>query len=414
MIGAFAAVRRAVSLPPAEAMRPEAPASFRETLIERIGLRRFLPPPARMVLRNVARHPLRSTMSVVGIAFGVAILVVGLFFLDSIEELLRVQFTVVQRQDVTTTFVEPVSAGAMYELERLPGVIAVEPVRTLPVRIRAGHRFRQTALTGLPPAPALNRVVDRELQPVTLPPSGLVMSSSLASALAVRAGDDVVIEVLEGTRPVRRASIARLVDEFMGMSVYMDIAALRQLMREAGSLSGGYLRIDTAQAPALYERLKRTPLVAGVALKQAAVESFRKTIQQNMSLMIVFNVVFACIIAFGVVYNAARIALSERSRDLASLRVLGFTRREVSTILLGELAVIVLAALPVGLLLGQGFAALVVKGVESELYRFPLTVSMQTRLFAMGTVLVAAVLSGLVVRSRVDHLDLVAVLKTRD
>lgn len=414
IVGATAAVRRAVTLPPAEAMRPEAPASFRETLIERIGLRRYLSPPARMVLRNVARHPLRSTMAVVGIAFGVAILVVGLFMVDSIEELLRVQFGIVQRQDVTTTFVEPVSAATRHELERLPGVLSMEAMRSLPVRIRAGHRSRQTAITGLQLAPQLNRVIDSRLRPVELSPEGLVLSAVLADVLGVRRGDEVVIEVLEGTRPVRRARITQTVDEYMGMSVYMEIGALARLMREAGSLSGAYLRIDPAAAPALYQRLKRTPLVAGVSLKQAAVESFRKTIAQNMNVMIIFNVIFAAIIAFGVVYNAARIALSERSRDLASLRVLGFTRGEVSTILLGELAVIVLAALPVGLLLGQLFAALVVKGVESELYRFPLFVTPRTRLFAAGTVAAAAIISGLVVRRRVDHLDLVAVLKTRE
>jgi putative ABC transport system permease protein len=172
--------------------------------------------------------------------------------------------------------------------------------------------------------------------------------------------------------------------------------------------------VDPASEPALYRELKSTPAVAGVVLKRAALESFQKTIEQHMLVMIFFNILFACVIAFGVVYNAARIVLSERSRDLASLRVLGFTRAEVANILLGELAVIVLLALPVGLAVGQALGAWILKLSESELYRFPLIVTPRTRVFAAAVVLLAGALSALTVRRRLDRLDLVAVLKTRE
>jgi len=209
-------------------------------------------------------------------------------------------------------------------------------------------------------------------------------------------------------------TVQRLVDDYMGANAYMTLDALHKLMREAGSLSGAYLRIDPALEAALYRELKTTPMVAGVLLKRAMVQSFKDTIMQNMMTMIVINVIFACLIAYGVVYNASRIILSERGRDLASLRVLGFTRREVSGILLGELAVIVVAALPVGMLIGQSLSALLTWAMSSELYRFPLIITGRTRLFAVLVVLIAATISGLIVRRRVDHLDLVAVLKVRE
>jgi len=414
VVGALAAVRHVVSLAPAEAMRPPAPERYRQTLVERAGLQRRLSPAVRMVLRNTASQPIRTSLAVVGMSLAVAILIVGLFFVDAIQELLRAQFEVMQRQDVTLTFTEPASAAAVYELKSLGGVMEMETTRAVPVDIRFGHRSRRTAITGLSPDPQLNRVLDQDLQPVPLAVDGLVMSATLGEVLGISAGDIAEVRVLEGARPVRQIRVQRLVHDYMGMSAYMTQDALRRLMREAGSVSGAYLRIDAAHEAAMYEAFKRMPVVSGVLLKRAAVQSFQETIAQNMNTMIFFNVIFAALIAGGVVYNASRIILSERSRDLASLRVLGFTRHEVSAILLGELAVIVVCALPIGLAVGQGLGALVVWATDSELYRFPLIVTARTRLFAVTVVTVSAIISGLVVRRRVDRLDLVGVLKVRE
>jgi putative ABC transport system permease protein len=414
LVGALTAVRHVVKLAPAEAMRPPAPENYRQTLLERLGLKRHMPPAVRMVLRNTAAQPIRTSLAILGVSLAVSILVVGLFFIDAIGELLRVQFEVSQRQDITVSFTEPASEKAIYELERLPGVLQVERSRAVPVEIRYGYLSRRTAITALEPDPSLNRVIDQSLQPIPLAADGVVLSLTLGNVLHVRAGDTVELRVLEGTRPIRQVTVQRLVDDYMGANAYMTLDALHHLMREAGSLSGAYLRIDPALEATLYARLKNTPVVAGALLKRAMVQSFKDTIMQNMMTMVMFNVMFAGLIAYGVVYNASRIILSERGRDLASLRVLGFTRREVSAILLGELAVIVVAAVPVGLVIGHSLAALLVWATSSELYRFPLLITPRTEVFAVAVVLVSATISGLIVRRRVDHLDLVAVLKVRE
>ncbi len=414
VLGTIGAVARAVRLPPAEAMRPEPPARYRESWLERAGLKRWLAQPVRMVLRNIGRHPVRATTSVVGMALSVAILVLGTFFNDSIDELLRMQFFVAERQDFTVSFVEPLSGGAIHEVEALPGVLGVEPLRAVPARLRSAHRTRQVAITGLIAAPRLNRIVDVRAGVVTLPPDGLILTTTLADILDVTTGDVVTIEVLDGRRPVRTATVAGLVEEYMGLSAYMRIDALRRLLREGDTLSGAYLQVDAAEVENLYGRLKRTPRVAGVARKTAAIESFQETMGDMFYVMILFNVMFSGIIAFGVVYNAARVSLSERTRDLASLRVLGFTIREISFILLGELAVLTLVAIPIGLVMGYFFATLLVDAFGTELYRFPLVIRPRTYAFAACTVIAAATISGMVVRRRLDRLDLVAVLKTRD
>jgi putative ABC transport system permease protein len=413
-LGARSAVARAVRVPPAEAMRPEAPARYRRSFLERIGLSRQIRPTIRMVLRNIERQPARSLASIVGIALAGAVLFVGLIMVDAMNSLIDTEFQVRMRQDVTVNFVEPRAAGAIHELGRLPGVMRVEAQRSVPVRLRAGHRERTLAITGLPGDNTLNRVVDQRGRDHALPPSGLLLSRILAEALGVTRGDDVLVEVLEGARPIITVNVADLIDDNMGLQAYMALDDLRRIMREGRVISGAYLQVDESRIAELYSRLKVVPAVAGVALTEAMLTSFRNTMAENLNLQIGINVIFAAIIAFGVVYNAARISLSERSRELASLRVLGFTRREISMILLSELAIVTILSMPVGALIGLGLSHLIFASFTSEVYRIPMVVSTNTIAWAWIVVAVAAILSGLVVRRRLDRLDLVAVLKTRE
>ncbi len=413
-VGALAAVRRAVTLPPAEAMRPEPPARFGESWPEKIGLRRFLTQPGRIILRTLQRHPARVLLSITGIALGGSLLVMGNFFMDAIGELTRTQFEVAQRYDLLVAFVQPSSASALDDLRRLPGVLAAEPFRAVGVRFLAGHRSRNVAIVGVPAGAALNRVVDVARGPVALPDAGVVLSDGLAGLLGVSRGQRVTLEVLEGNRSVHDLVVSEIVSEYLGTNAYMSLAALHRLMQEGNTLSGAYLQVDRGEERALYARLKATPRVAGVLRKRAAIESLQATLASMMRKMQVIYVLFASVIAFGVVYNSVRISLSERSRELATLRVIGFTRGEVSYILLGETALVTCAAVPAGLMLGYQLAAAVAKASSSEMFRIPPVVGPETYALSGATIVVATILSALIVRRRLDRLDLVEVLKTRE
>jgi putative ABC transport system permease protein len=412
--GALTAVRRAVRIAPAEAMRPEPPARFRASVIERPWLKHRLTTASRMVLRNLERQPARAATTVVGIACAGAILQVGFTFIDAMSQLIDTQFSVAERQNMTVSFVEPVSADARHALARLPGVVEVESRRSVPVRLGAGHRVRTLAIIGLPSLPHLMRPIDRDQRVIRPPAEGLIVSAILAKALAVRPGDTVEVELLEGARLERRLPIAGLVDDIFGIWAYMEIDALHRLMREDRTLTGAALVIDTAREADLSARLKVVPAVAGVAAKRVVIQNFRDTMAKNMGLMLTFNVLFAAVIAFGVVYNAARVSLSERSRELASLRVLGFTRAEISLILLGELGILTVLSLPMGAVIGYVLTSWLIGAVESEIYRFPFALSTQVMAWAALTVVAASLISGLVVRRQLDRLDLVGVLKSRE
>ncbi|UCH49527.1 MAG: FtsX-like permease family protein [Betaproteobacteria bacterium] len=412
--GALSAVRRAAVLPPAVAMRPEPPASYHATVLERSGLYRILPASARMIGRHLLRRRWHSFMSTFGIACAAGILLVGGFLLASISHLMHMQFEEVQREDVLIVFNEPASASARLEVGRLPGVLYAEPFRSVPVRFRSAHRTKRAEIIGIQQGSRLRRLVDAEARTVDLPPDGLVLSRKLAELLDVRAGDTLQVEVLEGARPVRPIQISRLVDELIGLGAYMEISALNRVMREGPSISGAYLAIDDEHAGNLYTTLKNLPAVGGVAFREALLESFQEILDRSVVTATMINIVFACIIAFGVVYNGARIALSERGNELASLRVLGFTRREVSAILLGEQAVLTLAAIPLGFSIGVVLSWLLSLQLDTEFYRMPLLFTSSTFGLSLVVVLIAAAVSGALVARRLNELDLIAVLKTRE
>ncbi|MEO7192379.1 MAG: FtsX-like permease family protein [Vicinamibacterales bacterium] len=413
-IGAFSAVIRAVRVSPAEAMRPEIPIRYRHSAIETAWVRRRLSTTTRMILRNLERQPVRALTTIVGIAFAAAILQVGFSLLDAMDRLMTNQFSVAERQDMTITFVEPLSPAARFAVSRLPGVLRVESERIVPVRLRAGHRVRTLGITGLPPDPDLKRPMNRDLRVMRPSREGLVLSAILARVLAVAPGDVVTVEVLVGSQPTREVRVAGVVDDIFGISAYMELDQLHSFLREDALLSGASLIIDPARERELTRALKQQPALSGIAAKHVVLENFRKTMAENMGLMLTFNVAFAGVIAFGVVYNAARVSLSERSRELASLRVLGFTRAEISIILLGELAILTLMALPVGAVIGHVLTALLVRASESEIYRFPMSLTPRMVALSALTVVVASIVSGLLVRRRLDRLDLVGVLKLRE
>lgn len=412
--GALGSVWRASRQPPAQAMQPEPPARFRASVVERLGMQRLLSPAARMVCRHLERQPLRALMSCLGIALAIAILIMGNFMVDTVDYVMDLQFHVSQRQSIMVSFVEPTAGQAMHDLRSLPGVLQAEPFRSTPTRLRFGHHTRRLAILGLQADAELFRLIDRSEQHVLLPPEGLVISQKLAECLACKVGDRIQVAVLEGSRPVRDVPIAAVVSDFIELNAYMEINALRRLLREQDSVSGAFLWVDAPATDALYSKLKQTPRVAGVSIKQAVLDSYERTMAENLLRMRVINVLFAAALACGVVYNSARIALAERSRELATLRVLGFTRREVSFILLGELALLVGAAIPLGMLLGYQLALVLVRSLDTEVHRFPLVINSSTYALAVTVTVLAALASALLVRRRLDHFDLVAVLKTRD
>ncbi|HET8799465.1 MAG TPA: FtsX-like permease family protein [Thermoanaerobaculia bacterium] len=414
LAGSLSAVRRVVALPPAEGMRGETPVVFGRGLLDRTRFIRAVSPPLRMIVRSLQRTPLRTAMSIAAMATAGMILVVGQFTFDALDSIIDTQFRAAQSDDATIELHEVRGDDAVHAIARLPGVIRVEPQRVVPVRIRSGHRERRTALIGLERDATMRRLVNMEGRQQPLPAQGLVLTRKLAEILEVREGDDVIVEAMTAPRPVARMRVAALLDESIGLGAYTARENVNRFMREGPSLSSAALAVEPAQAAKLYATLKAMPGVAAVPLREVMLASFRKTVLENIYMSASMVVAFACVIAFGVIYNGARIALSERGRDLASLRVLGFSKREAGAMLLGEQAILTLVSIPIGFLGGWAICLWIAHLFDSEVYRLPLVISARTYALSFLVIALAASFTAVVVQRRIGRLDLVEVLKTRE
>ncbi len=413
--GTLLAVGRAMRLPPAEGMRAETPVVYRATVLERLGLQRWFGQPSRMILRHIERRPVKSLLTVLGIACAGGLMMVGNYQRGAIDFMVDVQFRQAAREDLQLGFIEPTSGRALHELAQLPGVRHVEGFRDVAANLRFGHRHYRAAVYGIEPEGVLHRSLDQNLRPVRIPPDGIVLTDHLAdNILRVKPGDLLTVEVLEGSRRVLQVPVLGVTKQYLGVSAYMRRDALNTLLREDDVVSGAYLAHDRGIERELYARLHERPRVLGMVAHASAIRSFYDTLGEFVLFFNMVATLLAGTIAFGVVYNSARIALSERGRELASLRVLGFTRGEIAYILLGELAVLTLAAIPLGFLIGTGLCGILVVVFESDLYRLPLVLEPGNYALAASVVVVSAVISGALVWRRLGRLDLVGVLKTRE
>jgi putative ABC transport system permease protein len=414
VLGAVRAVGAAARLPPAVAMSPPTPPAYRSLLAGQLGVKIELRKTWIMVSRHLLHWPWRTAGGVLGLALSVAVLVGSLWSVGGVDFMIDYTFNRTERQDATINFSGTKPASAAQAVERLPGVLAAEPFRALGVEIGSGHVTRRIAIIGRPATGTLTRLLDTNLTRVGIPESGLLLTRSLADILRVGPGDIVNIRPLEGERQTRAIYVSALVEGYLGLGAYMELGALQDLTSEGHRISGVNITVDTHLQDELFARLKETPSLGHISMQTVALKQFRATMAQNLYVMIGVLVGLAGVIAFGVVYNFSRISLSEQGREMASLRVLGFTRAEVSTLLLAEIAVLTLLAQPLGWVLGLLIAFGMVEGFSSEIFTMPFVIGPEVFAYSSLVVMTAALVSGLIVRRRIDRLDMIAVLKTRE
>ena len=414
VLGSVQAVLSTVRLPPAVAMSPPVPPVYSRSLFDRALFISRLPKGLTMAVRNIVRRPLRAGLTTLGITLATGLLVGGLFAEDSLDYMIDATFFQAERQQASLLLARPVGPGGVESIRRLPGVLKAEPARAVPVVFRNGLHSKRSVLVGKPARTDLSRVVDLDLRPVVIPEHGLMLSEMMAKLLGVRVGDPVTMELMDGSERIVSETVSQIAQQFIGLGAYMELSALNRLLGESSLSDSVSLMIDDARWDELFSAVKAIPLIAGMTLERRAVQKFRDTVGENIGVSRLVYVMLASLIVFGVVYNAMRIQLSERARELASLRVLGFTIAEVSFILLSELAILVVVSIPLGWVAGYALAWSVSLGFQSELFRVPLVIERSTYATAGLLVLAAAVFSAYFVQRRVAGLDMIAVLKTRD
>lgn len=412
--GAATAVRWVVTLPPSVAMRPPTPPDYHTSILERWGILKKFSSAVKMIIRNIARNPFRNFSATVGVAAGVSIIIMGLFWNDAINHVINTQFMTAEREHVLVSFNDPVKDHVLFDLRKLPGVLAVEAFRVAPVRLRAKHRTYLTGLFGYQADSEQRILLDDKQQRIPIMKDEFLLSKALANILQVKPGETIGVEILEGKRQKFEVTLTRIVDDFIGLSAYTDYSTLNELLDEDRMISVASMIYDQKYEQDLYKKLKDMPKVATVTIKARLIKTFEETFANHLLVFTAFLTSFAMVIAIGIVYNSARISLSERAWELASLRVLGFTKTEVTRLLLGELSAQLIFGIPLGFYLGKLLAEFSISLIPAEVIRLPLIISASTYAYSALTILVAAFISAIIVRRHINKLDLVGVLKTLD
>lgn len=413
-IGAAFSVWRAVRLAPAEALAAPRPANYAHAGAALTAFAVYLDAKSRIILRRIERFPRRAASTVIGIALAIALLVVAGAFPAVMNQLLNVHFSVANRQDVTLSFVAPREIAVIHAVTRLPGVIYAEPFRADDVMLRHGRHEVREAVFGLPFNARLSRLIGRDGDVVEPPATGIALARALAERLDAHPGDEIEIEQVSGRRTQARVRVSSIVDPMVGSSAYMNIDDLGRLFREPGRISGAHLALDPARYGAFNAAIKETPALAGASFLRQAEQSMRRTFDEGIGVMNYLYIAFAAIMAGGVAFSAARVTMAEQERDLATLRVLGFTRGEVSYVLVGELLVLALLAVPLGCALGTALGIWLMRLFQTDMYSFSFTFNPGGYAFAIAFTLVCVAAASFVVRLGIDRLDMVGVLKARD
>jgi putative ABC transport system permease protein len=367
-----------------------------------------------MIVRHILRWPGRALMTLTGVALSLGLLFTTIQFIDATNAMLDTYFFRTQHEDISVALSESRQLSVVHDMMRQPGVLYVEPQRAVPVRLTHGQFEERAAIESTSNADRLSERIDSDGAPVYVPPGGLVLTKVLADKLEVRAGEVVHVEMLQGKRVQADMVVTRVIDEYIGTRAYMDYDALSHFAGQGPLADGLLIKADMSQSDALFAALKDMPMVAGVSRRERALEQFSELVDRNLFTMLFFYIAFASIIVIGVIYNSARITLSERSREFATLRVLGFRGEEVALILVGEMAALIAAALPVGCVIGNLLARLVSALFSSDLFRLPFAPEPRTYGFSVAVILLAAAATAIYVSIRVRHLDLIGVLKARD
>jgi len=415
LLGALGAVNKAVKLPPAEAMIPPSPNIYRHTFLTTSVFTRWLDQPSRIAIRQLGRWPIRSFLTSSGIAMAAGLIIMTLQWDDSLGHLKRVYFFEAQRQNIMLSMVEPQANRAVHDIANLPGVMKVEPMRFVSADFNVGPLTHRGSISAILPGSILQPIYDdAQRHSLSVPQDGLMIASRLAKKLKVKVGDIIWVDILEGRRPTVSIPVVGIFETYIGLPVFMHLSALNRLLKERPSFTVANLLVDPNHQNELYQALKDTPKVGAVMLKQSALDSFNKQVIEHLMVFISMFTVLAVVLVFGVTYNSTRIALSERGRELATLRVLGFSKGEISYVLLGEVMFLVLFGLPLGCLFGWLLVWSMAQSFDTEMFRIPLVIEASTYASAIVWVLLAAAASAALVRRRVDKLDLIRVLKTRE
>ncbi len=416
LLGSLKGVRNAMRLEPAEAMRPPPPERGGKVLPERIpALWRLLPFRWKMIMRAVFRNPFRSGVTIFAGMISTAMILATVTMTDALDYLMEYQFDKMNHHDISVSLRDAEGDDIMTEITRLPGTAYAEQQLAVPCDLRRGGVSKRTAVTGLTQAHRLTTPLDKDGKPIRIPEQGLLLTKKLAEILDVQPGDTLHLRPLIGERREIEAPVVATYQTYMGLSAYADIGYLSRLLGEESAANTMLLRQQPgSDMEPFYAAIAKRPAVVGFAERERALNQVEEEFGQMMNVSLFIMVFIAGCVAFGSVFNSALVSLSERQREVGTLRVLGYTPLHVAEIFSGESFMLNFIGIVFGMGLGVALAYGLSVAYNTELYRFPTVVYPQRVVEAALIMAFFITAAQLVILRMIRKLDWLEVLKVKE
>lgn len=412
VIGFWTAFRKVNQLQPASAMRPPTPETYKNIQIESWLSNSHL--EWKMVLRNLLKSPIRTILSIVGLSFAIMILILGNFLKDNVDYMVHLQYNIIQREDIMLNFSTLQFISLENHFLNKIGILYTEPIRFVPIRLKKRGIHKETVLYGLEENPILRRIVNDKYNSIPIPKNGILMNKNIANELQIKPGDKVWVEVLEGNQSKFYVFVAGVIEEVLGQGIYISRKLLNKKLKESNVFNQLYIQLDPNKEKFFIQKWKNYPAVATITSKRELVQSFQEVLQRSLLATSIFIMLFTSIIGIGIIYNLAMIILAERIYEMGTLRILGFHTWEIFKILIGEIVLLIMVAIPIGIYLGNILAFWVINLNEGDDFKIPVKIFPKSYFTALGFACLTSSVSFWIIYKKIKEMNLLSVLKIRE
>ena len=417
ILGTINGVRQIMQLEPAEAMRPAAPPFGGAILLEKIKwFWKGLDAGWQMILRGLFRSKGRTIIAIISAAMGSSIVVLAFGFVDSMDEMVDLQFNRVLKSDYHLTFNRELSLSAIDEIYRLPGVIHAEPVLNVGCTFTILNHSKRGGIMGIVGSGELTSPLNAEGKPIVVPSVGLLMTTRLMEQLKVRVGDYVEVIPVKGERKVHKLPVVEGINSMIGLAVYADYQWLNRTLGQENVINEVRVLVthDSNGEKRFLQKIKEMPNLETLTDLGEQKSALNKQLNGAMRVSAVIMIVFAAVIFLGAILNGTLIALSERRREMATFRTMGYFDKEVGRLFLRENLLNTLIGSLIGLPLGYLMLVASMKGFVSDAYSFPAALDPLSYIYTMVLAVIFVLISQVVVMRNIQKQNWVEALSLKE
>jgi len=401
--------RRVIKILPAESMRPEPPKQGGRAFIDRIDiLWKHLSFSWKMVLRNIFRNKKRFVFITFGIAMTFAISLIPSMMNSAMNDIFEGHYSDFQKMDYNINFSTPLNINAVNEIKHIVDTDRIEPKIEFPFELIYGNNKLVANIIGVKSNTEFYGFKNLKGQSINLPNDGIVLSEGLARFIGVEKGDKVKIKTFIPNKDDIYVEVKDIIKQSLGTNGYMEISYMGNILLDKSLITGVYIN-SSDNIKGELENIKGIASIQSLADMRSIFEQFMGLMIGSISVMIVF----AGILGFAIVYNSTIMNIAERRLEFSSLRVMGFSKKEIFKIITKENSVMTILGIILGIPLGQSMISSLESTFSTEIYTIEMNPTLSSYIITAILTIIFVIIAQLATYKKINSLDFIEALKNR-